>query len=124
MITIDIERNPDLHFRIDNFSVPDASREEFERAMRRNLAYISELPGFLGHMVFDRTAGDTPFNIATIAVWASQEAIERAAEQVRSYYASIGFDVQDFMKRLGITSARGNFRGVGEELRERVASRE
>ena len=38
MITIDTENNPNLHFRIDNFSVPDAAREEFEEAMRRNMA--------------------------------------------------------------------------------------
>ncbi len=69
MIKIDLDNNPNLYFRIDNFSVPDAAREEFEAAMRRNLTFIRTLPGFLGHVVFEKRGGPTAFNIATIAVW-------------------------------------------------------
>jgi hypothetical protein len=35
MITIDLETNPNLQFRIDNFFVPEGARAEFEQAMQR-----------------------------------------------------------------------------------------
>jgi hypothetical protein len=34
-MTIDLQAHPDLQFRIDAFSVPAASRPDFEAAMRR-----------------------------------------------------------------------------------------
>jgi hypothetical protein len=53
--TIDIEKNPELQFRIDNFSVPAAARAEFEAAMQRNLAFIQPLPGEDNATLFTRS---------------------------------------------------------------------
>jgi heme oxygenase (mycobilin-producing) len=83
VITIDLETKPDLLFRLDNFSVPDEARQEFEQAMRRNLAFIATLPGFLGHVAFEKAGGPTIFNVATIAVWESRQALEAAGAAVR-----------------------------------------
>src|SRR5512141_1206962 len=82
-ITIDLERNPHLEFRIDSFQVPEAVRQEFEAAMRRNLAFLDTLPGLLGHLVFEKTGGPTAFSLTTIAVWQDHQAIEAAGERVR-----------------------------------------
>lgn len=109
MITIDLERNPDLQFRIDNFSVPEAARAEFDAAMRRNLAFIETLPGFMGHVVFEKTGGPTSFNVATIAIWESKEAIDKAGEQVRAYYKKIGFDMPAMVARWGVKAEVGTF---------------
>ncbi|KAA6464477.1 antibiotic biosynthesis monooxygenase [Acidobacteria bacterium AB60] len=106
---VDLEANPNLQFRIDAFKIPAASREEFEAAMRRNLAFLEKLPGFLHHMVFEKTSGPTEFNLVTIAVWESAEAIAAAGEKVRAYYQSIGFDVQATLTRLGITASLGYY---------------
>jgi heme-degrading monooxygenase HmoA len=57
MITIDLKAKPRLQFRIDSFHVPTESRDEFVEAMKRNLAFIEKLPGFLGHAVFEKTGG-------------------------------------------------------------------
>ena len=103
-----------LQFRIDNFSVPDEAREEFEQAMRRNLAFIETLPGFLGHLVFEKTAGATAFNLATIAVWESSKALDAAGAEVRAYYQGIGFDMPATLSRLGISAELGNFRAPRE----------
>jgi heme-degrading monooxygenase HmoA len=73
-ITIDLQNEPDLHFRIDSFSVPDAARLEFEEAMHRNMAFIEKLPGFLGHLAFEKAGGPSTFNVVTIAVWGSRPA--------------------------------------------------
>ena len=101
-ITIDLSARPHLQFRIDAFAVPAPARSEFEAAMRRNLAFISTLPGFLNHLVFEKTSGPTTFEIVTIAVWESAEVIAQAAEKVRAYYQNLGSDMPTMVARLGI----------------------
>jgi len=107
--TIDLQGHPHLQFRIDAFNVPASSRGEFEEAMRRNLAFLETVSGFLHHMVFEKTNGPTEFNLVTIAVWESPEAIAAAGEKVKAYYQSIGFDVQATLTRLGITASLGYY---------------
>jgi Antibiotic biosynthesis monooxygenase len=109
-ITIDLDAHPRLQFRIDGFSVPAASRPEFEAAMRRNLAFLETLPGFLGHVVFEGTNDASAFDLMTIAVWESPDAIEAAGERVRAYYQSIGFDMPAMLARWGVKPALGNYR--------------
>ena len=109
-LTIDLEALPNLQFRIDAFSVPAASRADFEAAMRRNLAFIENLPGFRGHTVFEKTAGPTTFDIVTIAVWESAEAIAAAGAKVRAYYQSIGFDMPAMIAAWGVKASLGYYR--------------
>jgi heme oxygenase (mycobilin-producing) len=109
MITIDLETNPDLQFRIDSFHVPAESRGEFVKAMHRNLAFLETLPGFLGHVVFEKNGGPTDLNLVTIAVWESAEAIEAAGAKVREYYGRIGFDVQETLARLRVRAEIGTY---------------
>jgi Antibiotic biosynthesis monooxygenase len=109
-LTIDPQSNPNLQFRIDAFSVPAPARPEFEAAIHPNLAFISTLPGFMNHLVFEKTSGPTTFEIVTIAVWESEEAIAAAAEKVRAYYLSMGFDMPAMVARLGITASLGYYR--------------
>lgn len=106
---IDPRAHPDQQFRIDAFTVPQASRTEFEAAMRRNLAFLQTLPGFIGHMVFEKTNGPTTFNIVTIAIWESQEAITAAGDKVHAYYQRIGFDLRAMLVRLGVTASLGYY---------------
>jgi heme-degrading monooxygenase HmoA len=108
-LTIDLAAHPSLQFRIDAFSVPAASRAEFEAAMRRNLTFIENQPGFKGHTVFEKASGPTTFDIVTIAVWESPEAIANAGERVRAYYKSIGFDMQAMLQRWGVTASVGQY---------------
>jgi hypothetical protein len=108
-LTIDLQARPKLQFRIDAFSVPALARPEFEAAMHRNLAFISTLPGFMNHLVFEKTSGPTTFDIVTIAVWESAEAIAAASGRVREYYESMGFDLPAMAARLGITASLGYY---------------
>jgi heme-degrading monooxygenase HmoA len=107
---IDLQAEPQLQFRIDAFSVPPEFRGEFEAAMRRNLGFIAKLPGFVNHMVFEKITGSTSFDIVTVAVWDSTEAIEAAGEKVRAYYRGIGFDLSAMLARMGITASLGYYR--------------
>ncbi|HWO72250.1 MAG TPA: antibiotic biosynthesis monooxygenase family protein [Dehalococcoidia bacterium] len=100
---------PGLRFRIDRMSVPEAARDEFLRTMHRNLDFVETLPGFLGHVVFEKTTGPTEFNFTTIAAWESEAAIREAVARVRSYYEQIGFDIAALTARLGIRVEMGEF---------------
>ena len=109
MLMIDVEKNPDLRFRIDNFSVPDAAREPFEAAMRRNLAFIQTLPGFQGHLVFEKTGGPGGFNITTMAVWENQEAMDKAVAEVGAFFRRNGIDMPAFVAKHGIKAELGQY---------------
>lgn len=106
--------NPNLRFRIDGFSVPEAAREEFDAAMRRNLAFIRTLPGFREHLVFEKSGGSTTLNVVTIAVWESQEAIDRAGVHVREHYRAIGFDMPAALARWSVRAELGTYRELGD----------
>jgi heme oxygenase (mycobilin-producing) len=108
-LTIDLQTHPNLQFRIDAFTVPEASRSEFKALMHRNIAFIETLAGFMSHTVFEKTSGPTNFNILTIAVWATQEAVAAAGEKVRAYYQSIGFDMPSTLARLGVAASLGYY---------------
>jgi len=108
-VQIDLEKHPSLCFRIDNFFVPDAARAEFEAQMRQNQAFLETLPGFQGHVVFEKTGGPTSFNIVTIAVWESPEALEKAGLDVRAHYQKVGFDMSATLARWGVKAELGNF---------------
>jgi len=108
--TIDRQSRPNLAFRIDAFSVPAASRSEFELLMHQNLAFLQTLPGFIQHTVFEKTDGPSQFEIVTLAVWESAEVIAAARDKVRAYYQSIGFDLPAVLARLQITASLGYYR--------------
>jgi hypothetical protein len=112
MVTIDLDANPNLQFRIDSFSVPETARGEFQEAMHRSLNFLKTLPGYRGHLTFEKTGGPGAFNVATMAVWESKEAVDSAAVTVRAYYQSIGFDAGELMARLGIRAELGYFQAV------------
>jgi hypothetical protein len=98
-----------LSYRIDCFSIPEAAREEFEAAMRRNVAFLETLPGYRGHFVLEKTGGPTEFNIVTIAAWTSQEARESASARVGDYYGQIGFNAAAVLARWGARAELGVF---------------
>lgn len=108
-VILDVEAAPGQQYRVDGFVVPDAVRAEFEATMRRNLAFISKLPGFLGHVVFEKAGGPGSFNVITLAAWESQTALDQARESVAAHYARIGFDSAATMTRWGVKAEIGQY---------------
>lgn len=111
---IDPKAHPDAVYRVDSFSIPATSRADFEAAMQRNLAFLKALPGFLGHVVFEKHGGPTSFDVVTVAAWANRDAIERAAIEVRGYYARIGFDMPSTIAQWGVKAEIGTYRARRE----------
>jgi predicted ester cyclase len=102
---LDTRRAPTGVYLIDTFLVPIAVRGEFDAAMRRNREYIRTLEGFRGDAVLLRKHGES-FDVATIAVWESPDAIARAREQVEAFYQRIGFDMAATLARWGVVLQR------------------
>lgn len=117
---VDDDTQTRRRYRIDSFSVPAAARTDFDAAMQRNLAFIETLPGFLEHVVFEKTDGPSHFNIVTIAVWESPEAIEQAVVAVRQYYERIGFKPGEAIARWGVAAEIGQYEAL-ESRRARAA---
>lgn len=109
LLTTPLESDPALQFRIDAFEVPEDTRAEFEEATRRNLAFLATLPGFRGHLVFRKTGGASRFDVVTIAVWESREALDAAGSAVRAYYQRIGFDRAEALARWRVSSELGGY---------------
>ncbi|HSN28690.1 MAG TPA: ester cyclase [Kofleriaceae bacterium] len=102
---VDPARAPGAVYLIDEFHVPAPARADFEAAMSRNRAFIRTLDGFRGDAVFVTRQGES-FDIATIAAWASPDAIARAKQTVAAHYTSLGFDLQASLARWGVTLRR------------------
>lgn len=96
-------------FRIDAFTVPEAARAEFDAAVRRSTAFLRTLPGNQAMTVFVKGDGPTTFDVVTMAVWESREALENAGREARAYYERIGFDPAIAMQRWGVEAAMGNY---------------
>ncbi|WP_174489009.1 antibiotic biosynthesis monooxygenase [Myxococcus sp. CA040A] len=108
-LTIDLEQNPDIQFRIDRFSVPDAARPELEAAIHRSTQFLRTQPGFLGHIVLERRNDTSGYNLMTVAAWESPDALDKAGAEARAYYERIGVDVPAMLSRLGVKMERGNY---------------
>jgi heme-degrading monooxygenase HmoA len=105
-----LEADPNLRFRIDAFSVPAASRSEFDAAMHDSTVLLDKLAGFNGHAVFEKTSGPTTFNVVTVAVWDSEQAMRSAGDKVREDYQRKGFDMLGAIARWGVTASLGGYR--------------
>lgn len=105
----DWNHHPELVVRIDSFTLPETARAEFTAAMHRNLAFIRTLEGFRGHRVFEKRAGDSAYNLVTLAAWESPAALEQAGKEVRAYYQRLGFDMPATLKRWGAQLVRADY---------------
>ena len=105
---IDLDKDPDVHIRLDSYCVPAAARAEFEAGVQRSVALLETLPGFRAHLALAKESGGSAFNIVTIAVWQSSEAMANAITHVQAYYQRIGYDPRESAARLGITAEVGN----------------
>lgn len=106
---IDLDKDPDVHIRLDSYRVPAEARAEFEAGVQRSVALLETLPGFRAHLALAKESAGSAFNIVTIAVWQSREAMANAVREVQAYYQRIGYDPRESAAHLGITAEVGNY---------------
>jgi heme-degrading monooxygenase HmoA len=81
-------------YRIDKFVVPSSARTEFLDKVERTHEFLGTLPGFVQDYLLEQTGGPGEFNVVTIAIWSSVEAIEAAREAVMAKHEEMGFNPQ------------------------------
>ena len=92
---------------MDRFFIPKKSVEEFTKRMDDNRGYIKTLPGFVKDEVYEQTDEQGNRILITVAVWSSQDYLDKAKAAVQQEYRRTGFDPEAFMQRLNITMERG-----------------
>ena len=91
---------------IDKFFVPAAAKAAFLERVHINRSMIKQLPGFIEDAAYENTDTDGNLHFVTVAQWESQEALNKAKEQVQAEYKKQGFNMADFIQRLHITIDR------------------
>jgi hypothetical protein len=95
---------------IDQFVLPDASRDEFLEQTRLAQEFLKTLPGFVEGFVYERALSDGRVSLITTAVWESREAMERAKESAAANFKTVDFNPAAIMRRLGVQMERGIYR--------------
>jgi heme-degrading monooxygenase HmoA len=94
---------------IDKFVVPEESRPEFLEAVHLSSGFLRTLPGFVEGFVYEKTDGDSRYNIMTTAVWADAEAFQNAKKAVAAEFQKRGFNPPEIMKKLRVEIERAVF---------------
>lgn len=94
---------------IDKFHIPKESIGPFTEKMEMNRKLIKTLPGFIKDNVYKQTETNGDLVVVTVAEWESLDRIAKAKETVQSEYKKSGFNLPEFIAKLGITMERGVF---------------
>ena len=99
---------------IDKFLVPQASIEAFSERMNYNRNFIKKQPGLVKSERYDQHDENNNLAVMTIAVWQSQDHLDKAKSAMQAEFKRIGFDPQEFYKRLNIKMERGIYKSASE----------
>ena len=99
-------------FRIDRFTLPAASREEFIVRVGKTHEILRTCKGFVLDRIVEHRLADGALALLTVAEWDGQPAFDAARETVRQAHAAEGFDPAETMQRLGITADLGTYSPV------------
>ena len=99
---------------IDKFFVPATSIGEFLEWMNYNRKFIKTLPGLIKSERYDQRDENGNLVVVTVAVWQNQDYLDQAKAAVQAEFHRIGFDAQDFNRRLNVKMERGIYNSAGE----------
>lgn len=91
---------------IDRFIVPAAAVAEFMPRLKRAHQQLRTQPGLVSYAVYESTA-DGQLVFVTVAVWASEQAIEQAKVAMQAAHQQAGGNPVEMYARLHITLERG-----------------
>jgi len=99
---------------VDKFFVPKTSVEEFTERMNYNRNFIKQQPGLVKSERYDQHDENKNLIVMTIAVWQTQDHLDKAKSAMQAEFKRIGFDPQEFYKRLNIKMERGIYNSAPE----------
>lgn len=91
---------------IDLFIVPDESKSELLDNARWSAGLLKILPGYVEGFIYEKTGGDSPYNIVTTAVWESEGAFENARKTAFEEFQKVGFNPPEIMRKLRVEFKR------------------
>lgn len=108
-MTETIAQHPKPVYRIDKFKVPKSARDEFIQKVRITHEFIQTLPGFIQDLVLEQIGGPGEFNLVTVVVWESTDALDSAKQAVMAKHEEMGFKPNEMFDRLGIKADLANY---------------
>ncbi|WP_029003148.1 antibiotic biosynthesis monooxygenase family protein [Azorhizobium doebereinerae] len=96
-------------YRLDTFTVPEASVAAFAALVSETHAVLRGQPGFLRDLVLEQVAGPGACNIATVVEWADAASYRAAAQAMAARHAQTGFDRAATLARLGVVAQIGSY---------------
>ena len=99
---------------VDKFFVPKTSIKEFTERMNYNRNFIKQQPGFVKSERYDQRDENDNLIVLTLAVWQTQDHLNKAKSAMQAEFKRIGFDPQEFYKRLNVTLERGIYSSASE----------
>ena len=98
--------------RLDRFTLPAASREEFLRRVGFIPRLLRPRPGFLRDIAVERALPDDRLELATLVEWAAPEDAAAAAPMVTAALAEAGLDLRADLARLGVAGEKADWLAV------------
>lgn len=97
-----------MYYRIDKFAVPAGSRDEFLERVYATHRFLREQDGFVRDHLLQQQTPDG-INVITIAEWQNADVAKIVGDAVKRHYEATGFDVHEFIQRLGVTAEFGAY---------------
>jgi heme-degrading monooxygenase HmoA len=91
---------------IDAFIVPDESKPAFLETSRAVQNVLKTLPGFVEGYLYEKTAGNGPYNVVATAAWRDEHAFDNAKKGVPGRLKALGIDPAEKMKALNVRLER------------------
>lgn len=92
---------------IDRFTVPVSAATEFVSRLKRAGQQLRTQPGLVRYAVYESTTADGQLVFVTVAVWASEQAIQQAKAAMQAAHQQTSGNPADMYARLHITLERG-----------------
>ena len=99
-------------YRVDRYTVPKASLDEFAAGALKMREFLRTLEGFVQQLVLEKEADRDTVNVITVTEWANMEAIRKAVVSVRNMHQQAGSDRQSNLQRLGIALDQSEYKPV------------
>jgi heme-degrading monooxygenase HmoA len=91
---------------IDTFVVPEEFKSAFLEQVRKSASFLRTIPGYVEGYIYEKTGGESAYNVVTTAVWESEEAFINAREAALAGFKKIGFNPQQIITDLNVTMQR------------------
>jgi hypothetical protein len=100
------------YYRINNFIVPQDSREAFLSLVASTHGVVRRQPGFVRDLVLERQSGPGQFDIVTLIEFSSTEVVPQVTQALADFDAQTGVDRAAVRTELGVASDMAGYKSL------------